>query len=115
MPGVTWRIEHDIVAKQTRAVTAYGATSESDGIRPKTEEWYEGTVGVSTDDPGNAWVEGHATNTLHFPEATIAGEARWTIRSDANAYEVEIDAALTEDGQPRWSRRWARRIPRHLQ
>ncbi|OFW78298.1 MAG: hypothetical protein A2Z48_06195 [Actinobacteria bacterium RBG_19FT_COMBO_70_19] len=115
MPSVTWRIEHDIVAKQTRAVTAYGATSESDGIRPKTEEWYEGTVGVSTDDPGNAWVEGHATNTLHFPEATIAGEARWTIRSDANAYEVEIDAALTEDGQPRWSRRWARRIPRHLQ
>jgi hypothetical protein len=115
MPSVTWRIEHDIVAKQTRAITAYGGTSEAEGDRPKTEEWYEGTVGVSTEDPGDAWVQARATNTLHFPEVTVGGEARWTIRSDAEAYEVEIDAALTEDGEPRWSRRWARRIPRDLQ
>jgi len=115
MPSVTWRVEHDVVAKQTRAVTAYGGTSEAQGIRPKTEEWYEGTVGVSTEDPGTAWVEAKATNTLHFPEATIAGEARWTIRSDAEAYEVDVEATLTEDGAPRWSRRWTRRILRQLQ
>lgn len=115
MPSVTWRIEHDVVAKQTRAVTAYGGTGEAQGVRPKTEEWYEGTVGVSTEDPGDAWVEARATNTLHFPEATVTGEARWTIRSDAEAYEVDVDATLTEDGAPRWSRRWTRRIPRRLQ
>ncbi|HEU4355336.1 MAG TPA: CocE/NonD family hydrolase, partial [Actinomycetota bacterium] len=115
MPSVTWRIEHDVVARQTRAVTAYGGVGEAEGRRPKTEEWYEGTVGVSTEDPGDAWVEARATNTLHFPEATVTGEARWTIRSDAEAYEVEIDATLTEGAAPRWSRRWSRRIPRHLQ
>jgi putative CocE/NonD family hydrolase len=115
MPSVTWRIEHDVVAKQTRAVTAYGGTGEAEGVRPKTEERYEGTVGVSTEDPGDAWVEARASNTLHFPEATVTGEARWTIRSDAESYEVDVDATLTEDGEPRWSRRWTRRIPRRLQ
>jgi hypothetical protein len=52
---------------------------------------------------------------LHFPEATVAGVARWTIRSDARAYHVRIDASLTEDDEPVWSRRWERRILRRLQ
>jgi hypothetical protein len=115
MPSVTWRIEHDVVAKETRAVTAYGGASEDDERRPKTEEWYEGTVGVSTEDPGHAWVQAHATNTLHFPEATVSGNVRWTIRSDAEAYDVELEATLTEEGEPVWSRRWQERIPRELQ
>lgn len=115
MPSVTWRIEHDVVAKETRAVTAYGGVSERDERRPKTEEWYEGTVGVSTEDPGRAWVRAHATNTLHFPEATVSGDVRWTIRSDAEAYDVELEAALTEEGKSVWSRRWQERIPRELQ
>lgn len=115
MDGVTWRIEHDILARETRAITAYGGITEADDVRPKTEERYEGTVGVSTEDPGRAWVEARATNTLHFPEATVAGQARWTIRSDADAYHLEIDVELEEDGEPRWSRRWERRIPRRLQ
>lgn len=115
MPSVTWRIEHDVVAKETRAVTAYGGASERDERRPKTEEWYEGTVGVSTEDPGRAWVRAHATNTLHFPEATVSGDVRWTIRSDAEAYDVELEAALTEEGKSVWSRRWQERIPRELQ
>jgi predicted acyl esterase len=115
MKDVTWRIEHDVVRGQTRAVTAYGGDSPADEVKPRTEEWYEGTVGVSTSDPGDAWVEARATNTLHFPEATVAGVARWTIRSDARAYHVRIDASLTEDDEPVWSRRWERRILRRLQ
>ncbi len=115
MPAVTWRIEHDVVERRTRAITAYGGTSEPEDARPGTDEWYEGEVGVSLLDPGDAWVEARATNTLRFPEATIGGEARWTIRSDAEAYRVEIDASLAEDGTRVWSRRWERRIPRKLQ
>jgi len=115
MKDVTWRIEHDVIRGEARAVTAYGGDTDADEVRPRTEEWYEGTVGVSTTDPGRAWVEARATNTLHFPEATISGVARWTIRSDAEAYHVEIDASLAEDGEPAWSRRWERTIPRELQ
>lgn len=115
MKDVTWRIEHDVIRGEARAVTAYGGDTDADEVRPRTEEWYEGTVGVSTTDTGRAWVEARATNTLHFPEATISGVARWTIRSDAEAYHVEIDASLAEDGEPAWSRRWERTIPRELQ
>jgi predicted acyl esterase len=115
MTSVTWRIEHDVVGDETRAVTAYGGDTDADGDRPRTQERYEGTVGVSSVDPGRAWVEARAMNTLHFPEATIHGQARWTIRSDAVAYHVEIDVDLSEDGDERFSRRWERTIPRELQ
>jgi hypothetical protein len=115
MSEVTWRIEHDVVAEETRAVTAYGGDTQADAGHPGTEERYEGTVGVSARDPGRAWVEARAVNTLHFPEATISGLARWTIRSDASAYHVEIDVDLREDGERRLSRRWERTIPRRLQ
>ncbi len=115
MEEVTWRIEHDVVRRETRAVTAYGGDTEADEHRPRTEERYGGIVGVSITDPGRAWVEATATNTLHFPEATITGHARWTIRSDADAYRVEIEADLSEDGEPRFTRRWERTIRRNLQ
>lgn len=115
MPGVTWRIEHDVVARETRAVTAYGGTSQGDGRAPMTEERYEGEVGVSTVDPGRAWVRARAVNVLRFPEATIGGEARWTIRSDREAYDVDVEASLAQEGERVWSRRWRRRIPRNLQ
>jgi hypothetical protein len=115
MEDVTWRIEHDVIRGETRAVTAYGGPSPADEVRPATEEWYTGTVGVSTTDPGRAWVDARATNTLHFPEATISGEARWRIESDAEAYRVEIELDLAEEGDRRWSRRWDRTIPRNLQ
>jgi hypothetical protein len=108
-----WRIEHDVVNRETRAVTSYGGTTEAGDLR--TEERYEGTVGVSTEDPGRAWVDARAANTLHFPEATISGEARWRIVSDRDAYGIRVELDTSEDGEPRWSRRWERRIPRKLQ
>ena len=113
--AVIWRIEHDLVGHETRAVTSYGGIGEADEHRPKTEERYEGVVGVSTDDPGRAWVDARASNILHFPEATVSGEAHWRIESDAEAYHVSIELDTAEDGEPRWSRSWQRSIPRNLQ
>jgi predicted acyl esterase len=111
----TWRIEHDITARETRAVVRYGGPSEADEVAPAIEQWYGGTVGVSTEDPGRAWIAASATYTLHWPEATIRTEARSRVRSDAEAYHVEIEIDAAEDGEPRWSRRWERRIPRRSQ
>lgn len=113
--AVVWRIEHDLIARETRAVTAYGGIGEADEHRPKTEERYEGVVGVSADDPGRAWVDARASNTLHFPEATVSGEVHWRIESDAEAYHVSIELDTAEGGEPRWSRTWQRSIPRNLQ
>ena len=113
--AVVWRIEHDLIARETRAVTSYGGIAEADAHRPKTEERYEGVVGVSADDPGRAWVDARASNTLHFPEAMVSGNVHWRIESDAESYHVSIELDTAEDGEPRWSRAWRRSIPRNLQ
>ncbi len=112
---VVWRVDHDLLARETRSVVAYGGTSEADEARPRIEERYEGTVGVSTDDPGRAWVEAKAAYRLSFPEATVSAEARNRIASDAEAYHVRIEIDAAENDEPRWSKRWERRIPRKLQ
>jgi len=76
---------------------------------------YEGRVTVSTDDPGNARAESRSAFTIEWPQATVASEARQVIRSDSEAYHLTVELDVTEDGEPRWSRRWERRIPRVLQ
>jgi predicted acyl esterase len=113
--AVLWRVEHDLVARETRAITSYGGIGDADEHRPKTEERYEGVVGVSADDPGRAWVDARASNILYFPEATVSGQVHWRIESDAESYHVSIELDTAEDGEPRWSRTWQRSIPRNLQ
>jgi putative CocE/NonD family hydrolase len=112
---VIWRIEHDLVQGQTRAVARYGGPSEGDDVGPPLEQWYGGTVGVSTEDPGRAFVDAGAVYLVRFPEATVRTESRTRIDSDAGAYHVRIEIDAGEDDQVRWSRRWERTIPRNLQ
>lgn len=112
---VVWRIEHDVVEKQTRAVVRYGGPSEGDDVAPALEQWYGGTVGVSTEDPGRAFVDASAVYVVRFPEATVRTEARTRIDSDAEAYQVRIEVDAGEGDEVRWSRRWERTIPRNLQ
>ena len=112
---VVWRIEHDILARETRAVTAYGGTTEAEDDRPRLIDRYEGTVAVSTADPGKARAEGRSFYEIEWPEATVRTEVRQLMTSDADAYHLELELDTWENGEPRWSRRWDRRIPRKLQ
>jgi hypothetical protein len=112
---VVWRIEHDVLAGQTRAIVRYGGPSEADDVAPAIVQWYGGTVGVSHDDPGRAFVDAGATYELAFPEATVRTESRLRIDSDAEAYDVTIEIDAREGGEPFWSGRWHRRIARDLQ
>lgn len=113
--GVVWRIEHDVLEGETRAVAGSSGVTEAEGERPRFREVYEGTVAVSTDDPGHARAESRSAFTIEWPQATVASEARQVIRSDSEAYHLTVELDVTEDGEPRWSRRWERRIPRTLQ
>ena len=45
----------------------------------------------------------------------VVAEARLSVRSTVDEYEVEIDLDVTEDGEPFARRRWHEVIPRHLQ
>jgi hypothetical protein len=111
---VVWRIEHDIVEEQTRAVARYGGPLEGD-VGPPLEQWYGGTVGVSTEDPGRAFVDAGAVYVVRFPEATVRTESRTRIDSDADAYHVRIEIDAGEGDEVQWSGRWERTIPRNLQ
>ena len=110
-----WRIEHDVAEGQTRAVAKYGGPVEATNNVPALEQWYGGTVGVSIDDPGRAYVDASATYVIRFPEATVRTRARLNIQSDADAYTVRLELDAGEDEDVGWSRRWDRRIERELQ
>ena len=112
---VAWRIEQDILARETRAVTAYGGTTEAEDDRPRFTDRYEGTVTVSTADPGTARADGRSFYEIEWPEATVRTEVRQVMTSDAEAYHLKLELDTWENGEPRWSRRWDRRIPRNLQ
>ena len=50
-----------------------------------------------------------------WPEATCESHVASRIVSDADAYTVEIELKVSEDGRERWTRRWDRTFPRDLQ
>ncbi|HZD79487.1 MAG TPA: CocE/NonD family hydrolase [Actinomycetota bacterium] len=113
--GVTWRIEHDVLERRTRAVAGSEAWTEAEGDRPRMFEGYGGWVEVSTTDPGQARARSRTRLIVEWPEATVEAEARQVVRSDAHAYHLELELDVREDGQTRWSRRWEHRFPRDLQ
>jgi hypothetical protein len=113
---ITWRLEHDVLGGETRAVTAYG--SAYDGLfGASCEERYDGTVGVSTADPALAWAKGRAAYRVTWPEADVQTEALLDMRSDAQSYHVTVELVAEElagAGIGRFERRWERTIPRRL-
>ncbi len=115
-PPVVWRVERDILGRETRAVTGYGAVYAApfDG---HVEEHYDGTVGVATDNAARAWATGAARYRVAWPEVDVTTEARLDVRSDADTYHVTIDLAAEEHGEgglERFEQRYERSIPRRL-
>jgi putative CocE/NonD family hydrolase len=114
-PHHTWRVEHDVLARETRAVVGNWGWTEAANDRPRYWEDYQGTVAVSTEDPGIARAEGRIVYRVEWPEATVVSEVRHRTTSDALAYHVWLELELSEDGATRWTRRWERTIPRDHQ
>lgn len=118
-PPVVWRFEDDQLGHETRAVTSYGSDYEAP-FGARVEERYEGTVGVSTDDPAAAWALGRAVYRVHWPEADVRTEATLEVRSDPTAYHVVVELVAEELGAEqdqaafRRERRFERTFPRRL-
>ncbi len=112
---LVWRFEHDLVGHETRAVTSYGWSYGSE-FDARIDERYDGTVGVSTDDPAAAWARGEAVYRIAWPEATVRTEAKLHVRSDSTAYHVVVEVLAEEiNGTVRHERRYERTIQRQLQ
>jgi predicted acyl esterase len=118
-PPVVWRFEEDQIGHETRAVTSYGSDYEAP-FGARVSERYEGTVGVSVDDPADAWARGRATYRIIWPEADVRTEATLELRSDAGAYHLVLElvaeelGAEAEDATFYRERRFERTFPRRL-
>ena len=111
-PAVVWRVARDVLGRRSEAEIDHGARTElPDGT--VLVERYRGTVGT-TQAPGLAWALGAADYRIEWPEATVATGARLELRGDAEAFDVRLDLEVREGDEPRWTRTWHRRIPRHL-
>jgi uncharacterized protein len=110
-----WRVEHDVLGRETRAVTETSGWRQADGEFPRCYERYAGVTAVSTTDPGNARAEGYSKLSIEWPEATVTSTAWNTVRSDRAAYHLELHLRVAENGQQRWSRDWTRTFPRDHQ
>ena len=108
-----WRIEHDVLRRETRVVTSHGGRSDGD-LGAVIDTSHASTAGVSTIDPGHAWARGHTRYRIEWPGLTCTTEAVLEIRSDAAAYDVTIDLAVSRDGLPFAHRQWTERIRRDL-
>jgi predicted acyl esterase len=110
-----WRIERDEIEKETRAVVGSGGDQDADEVTPSFLDRYEGTVGVSTEDPGRSFARGTARFEIRYPEGTVGSEVHVDLTSDRETYALEIDLRVRENGEERWQRRWSRTFPRDHQ
>jgi hypothetical protein len=110
--GVVWRIEHDVLGRETRVVTRYGGEYEgTHGAR--IADAYDGTLGVSTRDPGRAWARGTVSLAITWPGIdTCRTVSTIDVRSDANAWHVAIELVATEGDREVGRRSWRESIPR---
>jgi predicted acyl esterase len=109
--GAVWRIEHDVLDRETRVVTRYGGTYEGNHGSVVTDD-YRGELGVSTIDPANAWARGSSSFEIRWPEATVRTEASLSVRSDREVFDVELTVVAHEGDEEFGRRVWTLRLPR---
>lgn len=109
--GVQWRIEHDVLRRETWAHTLYGETYEGTHGTVVTDR-YEGHVGISTADLSQGWARGRTHYRMQFPEGVCEVDAVLDMHSDREAFHVTIDLTASRDGIPFAERRWTEHLPR---
>jgi predicted acyl esterase len=112
--AVTWRIEHDVYAREARVVVNQHVVDRPDE-RTAIAEIEGGVVGVRPEEPGIAWLESSTDYEIAWPEVTARAHARLRLRTDAATYRWELEVDVDEDGERLASRRWSRDVPRKLQ
>jgi hypothetical protein len=109
--GVQWRIEHDVLRRETWAHTLYGDTYEGTHGTVVTDH-YEGHVGISTADLSKGWARGRTHYRMQFPEGVCEVDAELDMHSDREAFHVHIHLTATHDGVRFAERHWTEVFPR---
>jgi uncharacterized protein len=113
-----WRIEHDILGRETRVVIGHDYEAETEGspddlVAASVSK--KGEAGVSTVDPGRSWARGEAAYEVEWEQVAVRTEARSELVSDAHSYRFVIEVRAREEAGIEWSRRWERSWPRNHQ
>ena len=96
--GVEWRIEHDVLGRETRVVTRYGGTYEG-WPRRRRHRRVSGRAGRVDGRPRRrAGRVARRDSRSRWPEVTVRTEAHLSITSDAERFEVEMTLVVGEDG-----------------
>jgi hypothetical protein len=109
--GVVWRVEHDVLDRETRVATRYGGTYDGLHSAVITDD-YRGELGVSTIDPGAAWARGNSSFRIVWPEATVRTEATLAVTSNAESFDVTIGLQAFDGDTQVAERTWHTTIPR---
>jgi predicted acyl esterase len=108
---VTWRVERDVLHRETSCVVDHGSTYEETGVT--CTEHYAGRVSVNTDTFAQQ-VTASASFTLAWPEVTVSSEAQLAVEATSTAFEVDLRLRCLDGDDVFAERHWQRSIPRDL-
>jgi predicted acyl esterase len=111
-PGVTWRVERDVLARQTSCVVDHGSTYEAP-YEATVREHYSGRVRVD-DRTFEQRADASAEYAITWPETSVSSRATLELRADADSYDVTIGLTARENGVVVGTRSWHEVIARHL-
>ncbi len=106
---VTWRVERDVLARETACVIDHGATSRAP--YGTATERYRGKVGVNSVTFAQS-AHAEARFDLRWPQAAVSTEATLDLTADRFSYDVTISLLAREGDDLVGERRWHRIIPR---
>jgi hypothetical protein len=108
---VVWRVERDVLRRETSCVVDHGSTYQESGVT--CTDHYVGRVTVNTETFAQQ-MRGSSSFTLDWPEATVTSRAELEVIATDSAFEVDLRLECTDDGASFADRRWQRTIPRDL-
>jgi hypothetical protein len=111
--GVTWRIERDVLRRETACVVDHG--SDYDTPYGSASEHYWGRVSVDTATYEQR-AQAEVSFTLRFddPQVEVTVRSRLDVHVTSTEYQVHTDLECSENGKPVAERRWRRKFDRVL-
>jgi hypothetical protein len=110
-----WRVERDELAGTTTLVSEMGGGHrfpERGGLTFASDERFRLVV---ADDWAHVTAEGSAAYRVAWPGGpAVTADGRLFVRSDGEAFDVDVEVVAAEDGREVFRRTWRERIPRDL-
>ncbi|HTW18702.1 MAG TPA: CocE/NonD family hydrolase [Mycobacteriales bacterium] len=108
---VTWRVEHDVLRRETACVVDHGSSYDEDGVA--CSERYQGRVSVDTRS-FEQHVSSRASYGLRWADVEVRTDATVEIAVTATDFDVRIELVCHDGADVFAERSWTRTIARDL-